>query len=113
MRSKLEHVVYLGTFVNDLSFMLPVAELKTLDERDFVSGNSEKSKVGKASRLKKLRRAKNKNIEKNFTDIFTKNFQTEIRNSEIWDQMVAEFGEEKAERVLMECKAEVKPGCDI
>ncbi len=30
MRSKLEHVVYLGTFVNDLSFMLPVAELKTL-----------------------------------------------------------------------------------
>ena len=84
-----------------------------LDERDCVSGNSEKSKVGKASRLKKLRRAKNKNIEKNFTDIFTKNFQTEIRNSEIWDQMVAEFGEEKAERVLMECKAEVKPGCDI
>ena len=113
MRSKLEHIVYLGTFVNDLSFMLPVAELKTLDERDCVSGNSEKSKVGKASRLKKLRRAKNKNIEKNFTDIFTKNFQTEIRNSEIWDQMVAEFGEEKAERVLMECKAEVKPGCDI
>ncbi len=84
-----------------------------LDERDCVSGNSEKSKVGKASRLKKERRAKNKNIEKNFTDIFTKNFQTEIRDSEIWDQMVAEFGEEKAERVLMECKAEVKPGCDI
>ena len=30
MRSKLEHVVYLGTFVIDPSFMLPVAELKTL-----------------------------------------------------------------------------------
>jgi len=38
------------------------------------------------------------------------NFQKELRNSEIWDQMVAEFGEEKAEQILKECKAEVKPG---
>jgi hypothetical protein len=55
----------------------------------------------------------NKNIGKNYSDLFTKNFQKQIRNSEIWDQMVAEFGEEKAERILKECKAEVKPGCDI
>lgn len=38
------------------------------------------------------------------------NFQKELCNSEIWDQMVAEFGEEKAEQILKECKAEVKPG---
>lgn len=40
----------------------------------------------------------------------TKNFQKELRNSEIWDQMVAEFGEEKAEQLLKGIKAEVKPG---
>jgi len=40
----------------------------------------------------------------------TSNFQKELRNSELWDQMVAEFGEEKAEQILKECKAEVKPG---
>ena len=84
-----------------------------LDERDYVSGSSERSKVGKASRLKKLRRVENKSIEKNISDVFTKNFQKQIRNSEIWDQMVSEFGEEKAERILKECKAEVKPGHDI
>jgi isopropylmalate/homocitrate/citramalate synthase len=84
-----------------------------LDERDYVSGSSERSKVGKASRLKKLRQMKNKNVEKNFSEIFTKNFQKEIKNSEIWDQMVAESGEEKAKRILKECKAEVKPGYDI
>ena len=44
------------------------------------------------------------------SDKMTKNFQNEIRNSEIWDQMVAEFGEEKAEQILKGCKAEVKPG---
>ena len=69
--------------------------------------------MGKASRLKKLRRMKNKNIEEDLSDLFTKNFQKEIRNSEIWDQMVAEFGEEKAERILKECKAEAKQGYDI
>lgn len=84
-----------------------------LDERDYVSGSSERSKVGKASRLKKLRRTKNRSIEKSFGEILTKNFQKELRNSEIWEQMVAEFGEEKAERMLNEFKAEVKPGCNI
>jgi hypothetical protein len=69
--------------------------------------------VGKASRLKKIRRSKNVGFEKNFSELLTKNFQKELRNSEIWDQMVAEFGEEKAKRILEECKAEVKPGYDI
>jgi len=32
----------------------------------------------------------------------TINFQKQLRNSEIWDQMVAEFGEEKAEQLLKE-----------
>lgn len=81
-----------------------------LDERDYVSGSSERSKVGKASRLKKLRRMQNENIEENLSNLFTKNFQREIKNSEIWDQMVAEFEEEKAEKMLRGCKAEVKPG---
>ena len=40
----------------------------------------------------------------------TKNFQKELRNSEIWDQMVAEYGEKRAEEILKECKAEVKHG---
>lgn len=77
------------------------------------SGTHIGSAVGKASRLKKLRRAKNVNFEKNFSESLTKNFQKELRNSEIWDQMVAEFGEEKAEQILKECKAEVKPGYDF
>jgi hypothetical protein len=38
----------------------------------------------------------------------TKNFQTELRNSKIWDQMVAEFGEKRAQEILKQCKAEVK-----
>jgi len=43
----------------------------------------------------------------------TKNFQKEIRNSEIWDQMVAQFGEQKAHQLLKGCKAELKPGGNI
>jgi hypothetical protein len=79
-----------------------------LDERDFVPGSSEGSKVGKGKRLKRSRRTKNYEVEKKYAELMTKNFQKELRNSEIWDQMVAEFGEEKAEKILMECKAEVK-----
>ena len=41
---------------------------------------------------------------------FTENFQRELRNSELWDEMVAEFGEKRAEELLRECKAEVRPG---
>ena len=65
--------------------------------------------MGKASRLKRLRREQKLGFEGAFSDRMTKNFQNEIRKSEIWDQMVAEFGEEKAEQILKGCKAEVKP----
>jgi tRNA(His) 5'-end guanylyltransferase len=40
----------------------------------------------------------------------TESFQRELRNSELWEQMVAEFGEQRAEELLRECKADVKPG---
>ncbi len=44
-----------------------------------------------------------------FSDKLTENFQKEIRNSEMWGQMVAEFGEERAEEILKECKGDIKP----
>ena len=66
--------------------------------------------MGKSARLKRLRRRQAPGLEKRFSELMTKNFQKELRNSEIWDQMVAEFGEEKAERLLQDCKAQVKPG---
>lgn len=66
--------------------------------------------MGKAARLKRQRRQEGNGLEKKFAELMTKNFQKELRNSEIWDQMVAEFGEEKAEQLLKGIKAEVKPG---
>jgi hypothetical protein len=35
-------------------------------------------------------------------------FQKRIRNSPIWQQMVDQFGEAEAERLLKQCKAEIK-----
>ena len=66
--------------------------------------------MGKAARIKRLRKVQNKGFEEIFSERMTKNFQKELRNSEIWDQMVAEFGEKRAEEILKECKAEVKHG---
>ncbi|MFZ1987310.1 MAG: hypothetical protein WAU91_23075 [Desulfatitalea sp.] len=66
--------------------------------------------MGKGARLKRTRREQSVGIAEKMTQLMTKNFQKELRNSEIWDQMVAQFGEEKAEQLLKECKAEVKPG---
>ena len=66
--------------------------------------------MGKGARIKRLRRKPKRGLKKTLSDRMTSNFQKELRNSEIWDQMVAEFGEEKAEQILKECKAEVKPG---
>jgi len=66
--------------------------------------------MGKAARLKRLRRQPGRGFAAALSDRMTKNFQKEIRNSEIWAQMVAEFGEEKAEEILKGCKAEIKPG---
>jgi hypothetical protein len=38
----------------------------------------------------------------------TKEYQNKIRNSPLWDEMVNEFGKEKAEELLKKCKAEVR-----
>ena len=68
--------------------------------------------MGKAKRLRKRR--KNKQSEQvassSFSQRLTENFQKELKGSELWDQMVAEFGEKRAEEILRECKAEIKPG---
>ena len=82
--------------------------ITALDERDSVSGSLKGSKVGKAKRLKRLKLTKHLDIENRFAELMTKNFQTELRNSEIWEQMVAEFGEKRAQEILKQCKAEVK-----
>ena len=41
-------------------------------------------------------------------DQMSKEYQNQIRNSPMWDEMVNEFGKEKAEELLKECKAEIK-----
>ena len=64
--------------------------------------------MGKGKRLKD----KQKGFLSEFSDRLTSNFQRELRNSELWDQMVAEFGGTRAEELLRGCKAEVKPGLD-
>ena len=66
--------------------------------------------MGKGKRLRLRKKSEKKDFPKAFSEKLTENFQKELRNSEIWDQMVAEFGEEKAKQILRECKAEVKPG---
>ena len=38
----------------------------------------------------------------------TAEFQKRIRHSPMWKQMVDQFGEEEAERLLKQCKAEIK-----
>ena len=43
-------------------------------------------------------------------EVLTRNFQREIRNSALWPQMVAQFGEKKAEELLKQCKGELRPG---
>lgn len=42
-------------------------------------------------------------------EVLTRNFQKEIRNSPIWAEMVAEFGEKQAEELLQQCKGELRP----
>ena len=68
--------------------------------------------MGKSKRLKIKRKRKQseRGILTDFSQRLTENFQKELRGSELWDQIVAEFGEKRAEEILRECKAEVKPG---
>lgn len=66
--------------------------------------------MGKGKRLKKKRRHHAQSMEQKFAELMTKNFQEELRNSVIWEQMVAEFGQEKADQYLKEIKAQVAEG---
>lgn len=66
--------------------------------------------MGKDKRNKAKRAAQHAGFASRFSELMTRNFQKEIRNSEFWPMMVAEFGEEKAEELLRECKGELKPG---
>ncbi|MFH1616900.1 MAG: hypothetical protein ABIG61_17680 [Planctomycetota bacterium] len=68
--------------------------------------------MGKAKRLrnKRKREGSRKGNLTDFSQLLTKNFQKELKGSELWDQMVEEFGEKRAEEILRECKAEIKPG---
>ena len=47
-------------------------------------------------------------LKSHANDLLTRNFQREIRNSALWPQMVAQFGEAKAEALLLQCKGELR-----
>jgi hypothetical protein len=85
--------------------------------------------MGKQQKLKALRRAERKGVTSpclswqdeegthlaapgmptpGFKEKLTENYQKNIRNSPLWPQMVAEFGEEKALELLGQCKADIK-----
>jgi hypothetical protein len=64
--------------------------------------------MGKGKRTKA--KQKGKGFLTHAEEVLTRNFQKEIRNSELWPQMVAEFGEKKAEELLKQCKGELRPG---
>ena len=69
--------------------------------------------MGKGKRLRDKRKQQmmmGGGICEDMADQLTLNFQRELRKTEIWDEMVAEFGEGRAEELLKGCKAEVKPG---
>jgi len=70
--------------------------------------------MGKGKRIKAKRRGTGTGADRGFVaraqEVLTRNFQKEIRNSAIWPQMVAEFGEAKAEELLKQCKGELRPG---
>jgi hypothetical protein len=65
--------------------------------------------MGKGKRLRLKKKQKEKGFAEQFSDRFSENFQSELRNSELWGQMVAEYGEEKALELLKECKADIVP----
>jgi hypothetical protein len=69
--------------------------------------------MGKGKRLRNKRKRLGSGFVEEISDRLTENFQRELRNSELWDEMVAEFGEKRAEELLRECKAELKPGLGL
>lgn len=67
--------------------------------------------MGKGKRLKGKQGVYQTDFLSHAQELLTRNLQKQIRNSEIWPQMVAEFGEAKAEELLKQCKGELRPGC--
>jgi len=66
--------------------------------------------MGKGKRLKAKRAGMGTDFLAHAGDVLTRNFQKQIRESAIWPQMVAQFGEQQAEELLKQCKGELKPG---
>jgi hypothetical protein len=66
--------------------------------------------MGKGKRLKSKRKRLGGGLCAEISARLTANFQRELRQSELWDEMVAEFGEKRAEEIVRECQAEVRPG---
>ena len=66
--------------------------------------------MGKGKRNRTRRRAEESDFQRRAEEVLTRNFQQQIRNSEFWPRMVAEFGEKGAEELLKECKGELRPG---
>jgi hypothetical protein len=65
--------------------------------------------MGKAKRLRLKKKKAQKGFSEQFSDRFSENFQREVKNSELWDEMVAEFGEEKALELIKDVKADIPP----
>ena len=68
--------------------------------------------MGTGKRMKGKRKLSGKVFISEFQDRLTANFHRELRNSEMWDKIFAEFGKERAKELLWECKAELKPRFD-
>ena len=66
--------------------------------------------MSKGKRLKGRGKRSGKGFIGEFSDRLTANFKKEIRNSELWEQMVEEFGEKRAKELLKDIKADIKPG---
>lgn len=39
----------------------------------------------------------------------TRHYQEQLRHSPVWEEMVKKYGKEKAEELLQECRAELRP----
>jgi len=66
--------------------------------------------MGKGKRIKLGRRLRGTDFLTHAQAVLTRNFQKRIRNSAIWPQMVARFGETKADELLKQCQGELRPG---
>ena len=66
--------------------------------------------MGKGKRLKSQRKRVDGGWCAELSVRLTENFQRELRQSELWEQMVAEFGAQRAEEILRECRADLRAG---